>query len=64
MNNSASVFSFLVQIRAFIVLNLTGIFNYKYERKNEIEAGISNSKMTLLCKSSILWEIVRHSKKV
>ena len=54
MNHSASVFCCLVQIRAFIVLNLAGIFNYKDERKNEIEAGISNSKMTLLCKSSIL----------
>ena len=57
MNHSASVFCFLVQIRAFIVLNLTGIFNYKYERKNEIESGISNSKTTLLCKLwPILWE--------
>ena len=54
MNHSASVFCCLVQIGAFIVLNLAGIFNYKDERKNEIEAGISNSKMTLLCKSSIL----------
>ena len=64
MNHNASVFCFLVQIRAFIVLNLTGIFNYKYERKNEIESGISNSKTTLWCKWPILWEIVRHSKKV
>ena len=55
MNHNASVFCFLVQIRAFIVLNLTGIFNYKYERKNEIESGISNSKTTLLCK---LWPIL------
>ena len=64
MNHSASMFCFLVQIRVFIVWNLEGIFNYKYERKHEIESGISNSKMTLLCKWPILWEIVRHSKKV
>ena len=64
MNHSASMFCFLVQIRVFIVWNLEGIFNYKYERKHEIESGISNSKVTLLCKWPILWEIVRHSKKV
>ena len=64
MNHSASVFCFLLQIRVFIVLNLAGIFNCKYEMKNEIESGISNSKTTLLCKWPILWEIVRRSKKV
>ena len=60
MNHNASVFCFLVQIRAFIVLNLTGIFNYKYERKNEIESGISNSKTSLLCK---LWPILLENCK-
>ena len=64
MNHNASVFCSFVQIRAFIVLNLTGIFICKYEMKNEIESGISNSKTTLLCKWPILWEIVRHLKKV
>ena len=64
MNHNASVFCSLVQIRAFIVLNLTGIFICKYEMKNEIESGISNSKTTLFCKWPIRWEIVRHSKKV
>ena len=64
MNHSVSVFCFLVQIRAFIVLNLAGIFNCKYEMKYEIESGISNTKTTLLCKWPILWETVRHSKKV
>ena len=54
MNHSASVFCFLLQIRVFIVLNLAGIFNCKYEMKNEIESGISNSKTTLLCKWPIL----------
>ena len=54
MNNNASVFSFLVQIRTFIVLNLAGIFNYNYERKNEMKSGISNSKTTLLSKWPIL----------
>ena len=46
---NASVFCFLVQIRAFVVLNLAGITKFKYERKNEMDFG-SSSKMTPSCK--------------
>ena len=43
------MFCFLVQIRAFLVLNLAGITKFKYERKNEMDFG-SSSKMTPSCK--------------
>ena len=46
---NAAVFCFLVQIRAFVVLNLAGITKFKYERKNEMDFGRS-SKMTPSCK--------------
>ena len=46
---NAAVFCFLVQIRAFVVLNLAGITKFKYERKNEMDIGRS-SKMTPSCK--------------
>ena len=34
----ASVFCFLVQIRAFVVVNLTRIAKFKHERKNDIDS--------------------------
>ena len=37
---NASVSCFLVQIRAFVVLNLAGIAKFKYEGKNERDSGI------------------------
>ena len=40
-----SGFCFLVQIRAFCYLNLTGAAKFKYERKNEKNSGRS-SEMT------------------
>ena len=39
---NAAVFCFLVQIRAFVVLNLAGITKFKYERKNEMDFGSSS----------------------
>ena len=45
---NASVSCFLVQIRAFIVLNLAGITKFTYERKNEMNSG--SSEMTASCK--------------
>ena len=50
---SASVSCFLVQIRAFVVLNLAGITKFKYERKNERDR--SSSEMTAWCKWPILF---------
>ena len=50
---NASVSCFLVQIRAFVVLNLAGITKFKYERKNERDP--SSSEMTASCKSPILF---------
>ena len=49
---NSSVSCFLVQIRAFVVLNLAGITKFKYERKNERDR--SSSEMTASCKSPIL----------
>ena len=49
---NSSVSCFLVQIRAFVVLNLAGITKFKYERKNERDPG--SSEMTASCKSPIL----------
>jgi len=54
MDHNASVFCFLVQIRGFIVLNLTGIFNIINVKRKMKQSGISNGKMTLLCKWPIL----------
>ena len=45
---NASVFCFLVQSRAFVVLNLAGIAKFKFERKNEIDSG--SSEVTASCK--------------
>ena len=50
---NASVSCFLVQIRAFVVLNLAGITKFKYERKNERDR--SSSEMTACCKWPILF---------
>ena len=47
-----SGFCFLVQIRAFCYLNLTGVTQFKYEKKTEKNSGRS-SKMTSPCKWSI-----------
>ena len=44
---------FLVQIRAFVVLNLAGITKFTYERKNEMNSG--SGEMTALCKWPILF---------
>ena len=49
---NASVSCFLVQIRAFVVLNLAGITKFTYERKNEMNSG--SGEMTALCKWPIL----------
>ena len=50
---NASVSCFLVQIRAFVVLNLAGIAKFKYEGKNERDSG--SSEMTASCKWPILF---------
>lgn len=34
------------QIMAFAILNLTGIANFKYERKNEMDGGCGGSGKT------------------
>ena len=44
-----SGFCFLVQIRAFVILNLTGGTKFTYEKKNEKNSARS-SKMTPSCK--------------
>ena len=49
-----SGFCFLVQIKAFVFLNLTGITTFKHERKNKMNSGLSSRKRSL-CKSPILW---------
>ena len=49
---NASVSCFLVQIRAFVVLNLAGISKFKYEGKNERDSG--SSEITASCKWPIL----------
>ena len=49
---NASVSCFLVQIRAFVVLNLAGISKFKYEGENERDSG--SSEMTASCKSPII----------
>ena len=46
--HNASVSCFLVQIRAFVVLNHAGIAKFKYERKNKMDSG--SSEMTASCK--------------
>ena len=43
-DQNPSGFCFLVQIRAFVYLNLTGISKCKYERKNEKYSGRSSKK--------------------
>ena len=50
---NASVSCFLVQIRAFVVLNLAGIAKFKYEGKNERDSG--SSEMTAACTWPILF---------
>ena len=50
---NASVSCFLVQIRAFVVLNLARISKFKYEGKNERDSG--SSEMTASCKWPILF---------
>ena len=42
-------FYFLVQIRAFVTLNLAGITKFKYEREDEKDSGRS-SEVTPSCK--------------
>ena len=42
-------FCFLVQIRAFVTLNLAGITKFKYEREDEKDSGRS-SEVTPSCK--------------
>jgi len=42
-------FCFLVQIRAFVTLNLAGITKFKYEWENEKDSGRS-SEVTPSCK--------------
>ena len=55
---------FLVQIRAFCYLNLTGITKFKSERKNEKDSSHS-SKMTPSCKWPIVTSpLARESKTV
>ena len=49
---NASVSCFLVQIRAFVVLNLAGISKFKYEGKNKRDSG--SSEITASCKWPIL----------
>ena len=49
---NASVSCFLVQFRAFVVLNLAGISKFKYEGKNERDSG--SSEITASCKWPIL----------
>ena len=55
------MFCFLVQSRAFVVLNLAGIAKFKYQRKNEIDSG--SSEMTASCKWPIFFIIFCVKKK-
>ena len=57
---NASVSCFLVQIRAFVVLNLAGISKFKYEGKNERDSG--SSEMTAWCKWPILFLFLYEEK--
>ena len=57
---NSSVSCFLVQIRAFVVLNLVGIAKFKYEGKNKMDSG--SSEMTASCKWPILFLFLYEEK--
>ena len=59
---NASVSCFLVQIRAFVVLNLAGISKFKYEGKNERDSG--SREMTAWCKWPIILFLFLFEEKV
>ena len=59
---NASVSCFLVQIRAFVVLNLAGIAKFKYEGKNERDSG--SREMTAWCKWPIILFLFLFEEKV
>ena len=59
---NSSVSCFLVQIRAFVVLNLAGIAKFKYEGKNERDSG--SNEMTAWCKWPIILFLFLFEEKV